>query len=229
MKNVSRRLGMILLAAASCSLVGCGSAGGPGAGEGQKGELALPLVTQGASGALYRLRDATFAIYSNYYWGAGGSGIAGAPTAGTGGGSGAVIEVSSETDPDAATISVPLEEGSYMVQLLPGWHFERDTPEGYEPVEATLLSGETQWVWVSRRSTSFAEYQFGLGGREIWLNGELNIGVVVFEEPGEGTGGYAGGGGYPGTGGYAVGGGMPAGGSASAGAPPSFGGTGAAP
>jgi hypothetical protein len=79
---------------------------------------------------------------------------------------------------------------------LPGWRFEKVTPDGAEPVEATLLYGETQWVYVSRRSTSFAEFQFGLGGREIWLNGDLNIGVVLYEDPSEI--GYAGtGGGFP--------------------------------
>jgi hypothetical protein len=85
-------------------------------------------------------------------------------------------------------------------------------------VEATLLSGQTQYVWVSRRSTSFAEFQFGLGGREIWLNGDLNIGVVLYEDPSElgyggsfpggtagtwsgGAGGFASGGTPAGTGG----------------------------
>ena len=107
-----------------------------------------------------------------------------------------------------STISVSLEEGTYYVQLVPGWHFEKQTASGYEDVEATLLYGETQWVWVSRRSTSFAEFQFGLGGREIWLNGELNIGVVLYEDPSElGYGGSGGAGGVAGSGGsFIVGG-----------------------
>ena len=204
MTNMTRRLGMtMLLALAGTTLVGCGNSGQPSVESGEtKGELALPLVTQGASGVTYRLRDATFNIYRYGYGGAGGSGTAGGP------GGGEVITVSSETHPDDPTISVSLEEGSYYVQLVPGWHFEKQTASGYEDVEATLLYGETQWVWVSRRSTSFAEFQFGLGGREIWLNGELNIGVVLYEDPSElGYGGSGGAGGVAGSGGsFIVGG-----------------------
>jgi len=190
MKTMTRRLGtMMLLAAAGSLLMGCGNSGQPsGDKDDTVGQLALPLTTQGASGVVYRLRDATFNIYRYGYGGYGGY------AAGGGGGYGQLITVSSETDPDAATISVNVEEGSYYVELLPGWHFEKQTSSGYEAVEATLLSGETQYVWVSRRSTSFAEFQFGLGGREIWLNGDLNIGVVLYEDPSElGYGGSYGG------------------------------------
>jgi hypothetical protein len=216
MTKVTRRLGTLLIAAAGLTLVGCGSTGQPSSGEGESniGQLGLPLVTQGASGVMYRLRDATFNIHHYGYGGYGGSV--------SGGGSGEVGEVttvSSESDPDAATISVSLEEGQYFVELLPGWHFEKQTSSGYEAVEATLLSGQTQWVWVSRRSTSFAEFEFGLGGREIWLNGELNIGVVLHEDPSElggcsGTGGCLSMGGFAGTGGFAGAGGFPSAGGA---------------
>jgi hypothetical protein len=210
MMKTTRRLGMaMLLATAGSSLMGCSSSGESSpVSEGEsRGQIALPLTTQGNSGVVYRLRDATFNIYRyGYYAGTAGSpGVAGTGvTAGTGGsgGSGDVITVSSETDPDAATIKVPLEEGAYFVQLLPGWHFEKQTPEGYEAVEATLLSSDTQWLYVSRLTTIFAEYHFGLGEREIWLNGELNIGVVLHEDPSElGYGGSVGTGGFVGTGG----------------------------
>lgn len=189
MRRMTRRVGTLLLVAAGLGLAGCGNAGqGNGEPENKVGQLALPLVTQGASGTTYRLRDATFNIYRYGYWGGGGSSVGG------GGGSVLVTSVSSETDPNAATISVSLEEGSYYLELVPGWHFEQQTSSGWEDVEATLLSGETQYVYVSRQSTSFAEFQFGLGGREIWLNGQLNIGVVLYEEPGGtgGAGGFAG-------------------------------------
>jgi hypothetical protein len=203
--------------------VGCGStAKDGGGGEDKLGNLALPLVTQGASGLTYRLRDATFLIHHyNYgpYMGVGGSVASG----GTGAGGGdEVTTVSSETDPNAQTISLSVEEGEYYVELLPGWHFEKAGPMGAEIVDATLLSGETQWVYVSRQSTSFAEFQFGLGGRELWLNGELNIGVVLYEDPSElngygGTGYGGSGGGYTaGTGGaYIYAAGAPSGGTGS--------------
>lgn len=217
MMKLSRRLGsLLLIAAAVAPLAGCSQANdGRGDDATDKvGQLALPLTTQGASGVTYRLRDATFVI-SNWGYGVGGSGMGGS------GGSSAVV-VSSETDPDAATISVSLEEGQYFIELQPGWHFEKITSEGAEAVESTLLSGNQQWVWVSRHSTSFAEFQFGLGGREVWLNGELNVGVVLYEDPSEiyGNGGYAGTGGTgfpggaagtPGSGGtFAAGGSAPA-------------------
>lgn len=209
MNKVTRRLGTLLLAGLATTLVGCGSSSNGGDDEGKLGQLALPLVTQGASGVTYRLRDATFVIHTGYYYD-----YPMMPgTAGTGAGGGEVITVSSEDDPSSATISLSLEEGQYYIELLPGWHFEKDAPGGAVEVEATLLSGETQWVWVSRQSTSFAEYRFGLGERELWLNGQLNIGVVLHEDPSElnvaGSGGYMGGtGGYPAGGGsyYGMGG-----------------------
>lgn len=214
MNNVTRRMGTLLLGTLGLWLVGCSgsSVKGGDSGEEKMGHLALPLVTQGASGVSYHLRDATFAIhhYTGYYYDIG---IAGAASGGTGAGGGdSVVTVSSETDPSAQTISVSLEEGDYYVELLPGWHFEKDSANGPETVEATLLSGQTQWVWVSRQSTSFAEFQFGLGGRELWLNGQLNIGIVLHEDPNQviGEGGYGGtgSGGYAGSGGsyyYAAG------------------------
>jgi hypothetical protein len=61
---------------------------------------------------------------------------------------------------------------------------EKVTPSGPLTVEATLLSGATQWVYVSRQSTSWVEYNFGIRGKAIWLNGKLNIGLDVQETPG---------------------------------------------
>jgi len=212
MNKVTRRMGTLLLGTVGLLLVGCSgsSAKGVDSGEDRMGHLALPLVTQGASGVSYHLRDATFVIhhYTGYYYYDVAAAAGAPPASGGSGGSGygggdTITTVSSETDPNAQTISVSLEEGDYYVELLPGWHFEKDGPGGPEVVEATLLSGETQWVWVSRQSTSFAEYRFGLGNRELWLNGQLNIDVVLYEDPKElngyggtgmgGSGGYVGG------------------------------------
>ena len=41
--------------------------------------------------------------------------------------------------------------------------------------------------------------EFGLGERSIWMNGELNIDLQVYEDPDDLNGGY---GGSPGDGGY---------------------------
>jgi len=193
--------GLLLTSALSLGVLGgCSGAGGAGESEKVFGQMELPLTTQGASGVKYRLRDATFTVQSQYYYyGSAGSGSGGA------GGYPAPVIVSSETDPDATNISLSLEEGYYYVNLSPGWHLEKVTPAGTEAVEATLLSGETQWVYISRQSSSWAEYSFGIGGREIWLNGQLNIGIDVQETPGGegGAGGYAG---VGNTGGWSAGG-----------------------
>ena len=189
MSQISRRVwtGLLLTAGFSVSgLLGC-SGGAGGQADETLGQMNLPLTTQGASGANYRLRDATFVIQTQYYGGYAGWSSVGGGGPGTPGGA----VVSSETDPDATNISVSLEEGYYNVQLLPGWSMEKTNSSGTETVEATLLSGSSQWVYVSRQSTSWAEFSFGIGGREIWLNGQLNIAIDVQETPG-GFGGAAG-------------------------------------
>jgi hypothetical protein len=199
MNRTSRRVAMGLLVAGGFSvmgLVGCSGSGGNDDGSSRAlGEMALPLTAQGASGLSYRLRDATFVVQSQYYGGSAGHGGSAGPS---------VIVVSSETDPNAKNITLSLEEGYYNVSLQPGWRMEKFTaypgqPEKAETVEATLLSGSSQWVWVSRQSTSWAEFSFGIGGREVWLNGKLNIGIDVQEgaagaggAPDIGVGGYGG-------------------------------------
>jgi hypothetical protein len=70
---------------------------------------------------------------------------------------------------------------------------EKIGASGASDVEATLLSGNGQWVYVSPHSTSWVEFSFGIGGSELWLNGKLNIGINVYEDPDEYYGGSAGG------------------------------------
>lgn len=190
MNRISRRVltGLLLVGGfSSVALVGCSGSGGPDGQSQSFGEMALPLTTQGASGVTYRLRNATFVIqnqyqYYDYGYEAGAGGV---------GNQGPII-VSSETNPNATNISLSLEEGYYLVQLRPGWRMEKLGASGAETVEATLLSGASQWVWVSRQSTSWAEFSFGIGGRELWLNGKLNITIDVQEAGGAtGAGGEA--------------------------------------
>jgi hypothetical protein len=156
--------------------------------QGQLGTLNLPLGTHGPSGTEYRLRDAVFQISSEYYYyddypAEGGAGPSG----------GQSYTVSSEDDPSASSISISVERGYYYVRLLPGWRMEKVESGEASTVEATLLSSETQWTYVSPHSSSWVEYSFGIGGREIWLNGDLNVGVNVYEDPDDyygGTGGF---------------------------------------
>ncbi|MGE5787009.1 MAG: hypothetical protein ACM3ZE_20620 [Myxococcales bacterium] len=207
-KSISGWLGLAVLA--GWSLMGCASGGGADQSEetSEVGKLALPLVTNGPSGTQYQLRNATFQIQSTrYYYGVGGStGKGGAVAMGgampvTGGATSvsvpAPIIVSSETNPTEPTIEVDLEQGDYRVVLLPGWSLESVVDGVSTPVpEVQLLSGESQWVWVSPRSTSWVSYQFGIGGRNVWFNGKLNIEMQVYETPddyyGPGYGGSAG-------------------------------------
>lgn len=187
--------GVFLLAS---SLVGtaCSSSPEKHEKEPEFGTLGLPLSTQGASGDTYRLRDATFRIRSDD-WHYEDSSSFGGDGSGT---TSEVVIVSSEDDPEAATISVSVPAGELEVKLLPGWRLERISEAGAETIEATLLSSSTQWVWVAPRGTSFAEFRFGVGDREIWFNGQLNIGIAVVENPDEyyGTGGGSGWAGSPG-------------------------------
>ncbi|WP_437810064.1 hypothetical protein [Sorangium sp. So ce1078] len=162
------------------------------------GSISLPLAAEAQSGTLYRLRNATFEIRSGYYWyeGAGG----GVMTSGAGGsGGGTLVLINSEDeDPDATSIVVDLEQGSYNVRLLPGWNFEKVQGGTATEVEATLLSSESVYVYVSPHSTTWAEYQFGIGDRATWLNGKLNVNIGVYEDPDEyyGVGGAGGAGGW---------------------------------
>ncbi len=176
----------LLLALLAVGTVGCSGQ----SAEPEHGSLSVPLRAYGASGAEYQLRDAEFEIHRYDYYGYGGSGM---------GEGESVIVVSSEDDPDASSISVELESGDYYLVLRPGWRMEQVGLDGATTVLATLLSEETQWVWVAPRATSWAEYHFGIGSRELWLNGKLNIDVRVSEDPNEGYGGMGGSGGYGGS------------------------------
>lgn len=177
MNKTTRQLAALVLLSAGIISSACSDSEGSSAGE-RSGTLNLPLTTQGASGVTYRLRHATFHVHNTYAF------EAPAPSnSDAGGDSGGSVgdSVSSETDPSAASLNLSLPAGGYSVELDSGWSLEKVGPNGPEPVVATLLSGTSQWIWISRRSTSWAEYDFGIGGRELWLNGKLNIEINVQE------------------------------------------------
>ncbi|WP_437636795.1 hypothetical protein [Sorangium sp. So ce854] len=184
----------------------------PSEDDAELGSLSLPLAAQAPSGVSYRLRNATFQIYGDYYWydgvTVGSSGVGGSESSSSNSTGyypgGTLLTINSEDeDPDASSILVDLERGSYYVQLLPGWHLERVEGGTATPVEATLLSSQTVYVYVSPHSTTWAQYQFGVGDSALWLNGKLNLSINVYEDPEEYYGGYGTGGegGWAGTGG----------------------------
>lgn len=178
-------LGGVLGLGVVCSqgVTACASDGSFAKGD-DTGTISVPLSTYASSGTRYRLRDATFVI-QNPYAGYGGEGGNAGPEH---------IVVSSEDDPNADSIQVNVERGSHTVRLQPGWRMEKREDDGsYSEVEAQLLSGSSQWVYVYPRSTSWAEFSFGIGDREIWFNGNLNIDINVYEDPDDyygGSGGY---------------------------------------
>lgn len=159
---------------------GCSSdrAGSSSSAGERVGTLELSLAAHGPSGTEYRLRDASFEISPYTY---------GYPTEG-GAEAREPLTVSSEDNPNATSISVNVEEGYYGVQLKPGWRLEKLDGGSATDVLATLLSSDTQQVYVYRRSSTNVAYEFGLGDRSIWFNGKLNIGIRV-QEPDDGSGG----------------------------------------
>jgi hypothetical protein len=222
------RLGCIQLGLVALGLL-AGCSGSGASEETVTGTVALPLVTYGPSGTTYRLRNAVFELSRNRYYelnqGTGGAygGIASTsipsttPTTtiwtGTWTSTGttppiAPVIVNSEDQPDAESLTVELEQGDYIARLLPGWSMEKIVGGVAEPVEAQLLSGESQWIWVSPHATSWVSYQFGIGDYEMWFNGNVNINIQVYENPEQYYGGTSP---YPGTGGS---GGYPAAGGA---------------
>jgi hypothetical protein len=172
-------VGALLLAFAP----GCSGSSHSDSSSDEFGTLNLPLLAVGPSGVEYRLRDAVFEIQHPYWYDNYGG-------EGNGNGSPNTITLNSEDDPDASSLSVSVENGYYEVTLKPGWRMEQLDSGTATTVEATLLSDATQWVYVSPHSTSWAEFQFGIGSKEVWLNGKLNIEVQVYEDPDQYYGGY---------------------------------------
>ncbi len=179
------------IAVAAAGTMGCGSkTDSPREGTAPTGSLGLPLQTQGASGTAYRLRNAEFVIDQDcwdYGWGGAGNDC---PDA---------IVVNGEDHLDEESIQLSVEEGYYNVRLSSGWEMEeRANGNGNGAiVEATLLSSSSRWIYVSRNSTRWVDFEFGIGERSIWMNGRLNIEMTVYEDPSD-LYGYAG---APGTGG----------------------------
>ena len=180
--------------AAGWLAVGCDGHGSGGSTEAEPAKLGLPLKTYSSSGAEYRLRNADFQVwgYAQNCW------------------SDPDCEaydnnISSEDYLEEDSIVLDLIAGDYEIFLQQGWQLEKTEDGVTEIVEATLLNDPYQWLWVSPHSTTWVSYQFGVGGTEIWLNGQVTINIDVYEDPDEyygwGTGGSTATGGSWGTGG----------------------------
>ena len=173
----------ILLVPALLSF-GCSSEpGGSPAGqtptaEPKFGQLDLELLGADSGGHPYRLRNATFQIHTDYLF---------VPTEGDAGDSSRTV--SSDTDPDATSISTRVLPGAYTVTLEGGWFLEKITGTGGERVDQSiLLSPSTQYAYVYDRGTADVTYTFGVDGILIdFRHGSLNIGFNV-EHPNEDAG-----------------------------------------
>ena len=151
-----------------------------------QGSLTLALTGMDSSGVGYRLRNAEFDIngYPDYIYD---QGAAGGGAAGSGNWGGYNAHVSSETNPNAATISTRLVPGSYNVSLSNfDWYLERTTAAGTERVgQAVLLTGRSQYFYIWDGGVSQVTFRFGVDGQLIdFRNGELTIDIAI-EKPGD--------------------------------------------
>ncbi|HYO95587.1 MAG TPA: hypothetical protein VER33_13790 [Polyangiaceae bacterium] len=187
--------------AMTLALVACG-AGSDEPDAGKVGNLGIALTGVDGQGQEYRLRSASFEIsgYPDHYdespaAGAGGTGTD--PTYYT-------EVVSSDEEPDAATISRRLLPGYYYVYMMnTDWYLERLLPGGPERVEqAILLSPRQTYAYIWDGSSRTVSYRFGVDGELIdFRSGQLDIAIIV-EQPNEG-GGAGGEAGWGGTAGVA--------------------------
>jgi hypothetical protein len=136
--------------------------------------ISLALRTVDSQGVSYRLRNATFTVYSDTWYYDGGAAPAGQV-------------LSTETDPDADRLNLRLVPGPYRVELGGDWYLERLGVNGPERVEqVVLLTESVQWTYVYNGWNSDLDYRFGVGGELVdFRHGDLNIDISV-ELPGEG-------------------------------------------
>jgi len=138
------------------------------------GGLSLALTSSDSQGRAYRLRNASFTIEADYYWGYD-AGVGPSTTV-----------VSTETDPDADRISVRLTPGPYRVTLGGDWYIERLSSAGAERVEQVVLLGEPmQYAYVGQDWYYDLEFRFGVDGTLLdFRHGDLNIDIAI-ELPGD--------------------------------------------
>jgi hypothetical protein len=146
--------------------------------ESELGDLTLNLTGYDTQGRQYRLREAQFVVsnyqYDDCYY------------FGCDAGTNVAKVLSTEVDPNAATLTTTLVPGSYRVDLLDNWYIERLTSNGPERIErAVLLSERLQYAWIFHGGASYLAYRFGVDGELIdFRHGDLVIGSE-FELPGD--------------------------------------------
>jgi len=131
------------------------------------GQLELALTARGASGALYRLRQAQFFVA--------------AQTPDPFGGQSAFL--SSENDPFSSTLETTLEIGDYQIDLFQGWFLEKVEGEQVTRVEARLLSPASQSFSILANEETAVSFRFETSGERIAFGqGRLIVELEVQEQ-----------------------------------------------
>ncbi len=133
----------------------------------ETGQLQLALTAQGSSGAVYRLRQADFDVFS----------------IGPGFSPGAFL--STENDPLATTLEATLDAGEYLITLVPGWFLEKAQGGEVTRVQARLLSPESQALSITANEETSVRYRFETSGEIVeFSQGRLVVQIEVEERDG---------------------------------------------
>ena len=127
------------------------------------GQLELALTSRGASGALYRLRQASFEIFNQEQFFAG--------------------FLQSDSDPLATSLETTLDIGNYQILLFSGWYLEKVEGNQVTRVQAQLLSPESQDFSISANGETTVRYRFQTNGEIIEFGqGRLIVQIDVDEQ-----------------------------------------------
>jgi len=133
----------------------------------ETGQLELALTARGASGALYRLRQAQFQVFST-------------------GPLGGFAFLSSENDPLATSLETTLDIGEYQINLFSGWFLEKVQDGVVTRVQARLLSPESQSFSITPNAETAVQYRFETNGETVAFGqGRLIVQLEVEEASSE--------------------------------------------
>jgi hypothetical protein len=134
----------------------------------ENGPLQLALTARGASGALYRLRQASFQV---------------SPTSPFGG---SFAFLSSEDNPLGTTLETTLDIGDYQINLFGGWFLEKVVDGQVVRVDARLLSSEFQNFSIAANEETRVQYRFETNGEVVEFGqGRLIVEIEVSEQGSE--------------------------------------------
>ena len=131
------------------------------------GNLSLALSARGASGALYRLRDATFDVRRDDF--------------------GFFTTLFTENDPLATTLEATLPTGNFFIDLFSDFSLEKIAEDGTSTrVNAVLLSPRSQTFSISANEETFVTYSFETNGEVVSFgDGRLIVTLDVSETVGD--------------------------------------------